>query len=223
MRVKLNFDKATWDQEYELATITSGSLFFSIPDCKKAAGLSPSPRVQNYYDIKAALDVATVPGRDFCCLSIWGHRRSDGKYCLIEEYYNNANEQPEHIFNVSRLCKRFQVSQLVVEANGPGHAMAQHLSRELLGMCEVTTQNMSESHKAAITNTMRGYIGSGDVTFSLNSNFMDEIPYFIQTFNDKGKMKRGARPHFHDDAIIAACHCLHLLITGKSRVMMTSL
>lgn len=216
---ELKYDDASWNQEYELSTIASGSMYFNHAQAELCYSLVSSLK-SDYRNIVMGVD-PSGGGADNTAITVWGERKSDGVKILIEEFYDPNIGTIATTEKIYELYTTYYPSAVVIESNGVGYSLPELVERKLDGLCDVVAVNTSHTHKTGILQLMRTEMFHRRVGYRQSSSFRSEIYNFLQKERPNGKFKYEARTGFHDDAIMASCHALNHLVNNPSPVFVT--
>ena len=202
-KAALKLDDASWNQEFELSTVASGSAFFNYKHIKACSGIVTGVAA-DYSSIVIGVDPSSA-GRDKTAIVVWGVKSGDDKFYLIEEVYNADLEGTDQVETIVALYHKYDPYCIVVETNGLGQFIWEYVSKELDGYpVDIDRVNTTATNKIGALKLLRSEIASHRVKYNHDSAIRDELPNFLEKQKGNSKFTYEARYGYYDDAICAS-------------------
>jgi len=194
--VKANTSESTFNQEYLAQILDGGAIFTKV---REAATARPQEYAQHGYP--------SHPKHRYIVGVDWGKYEDYSVFAVIdatvgELCHLDRSRHLDYTFQIRRLedlCKRFQVSQMVVETNNNETAI-ELIRKTGLPMQEFTTRN---ENKFNIIEGLKVGIEKGQLKILNDVTLLGELQSFEATRLPTGGLRYAAPQGYHDDCVMA--------------------
>lgn len=194
--LRLETDERTFDQEYLAKILEDGAVFRGVT---KAATAKPQGYAQDGYPSKPAhryiVGVDWGQMEDFSVFAVMDVTTKE--LCHLDR--SRHIEYTSQVKRLAELCKRFEIKQVIAEANG------QATTIELLRQAKlpVTALTMTHDVKTELITGLMSAFDHGTLKIVNDPVLLGELQSFQATRTPTGRLTYAAAAGAHDDCVMA--------------------
>ena len=203
----LDYSDEQWEQEFELETEISTTLFFNKTGKIDACVRYIPTKIKDGI-VYTGLDTGGKRDNVAFCAIHYDFEKQE--FQGIHEYYEKNQSTIKQDKEIIKLSKHYRAEKLIVEVNH-NISQAQNLN-QYLPETEIIEHFTTYNKKVTALKILRKLIYNKKIFFGFNSVLLDELPYFQIKPSSSNNMKLEARAGYHDDMIMAYANTLFYMI-----------